>query len=71
MRLNQLTESRLHHVKIKRASRMMLNPLTEIVVAMLMAVGVGGSQFMVHILRNGERRKDHEEKNQADRETGS
>ena len=71
MMLNQFAECRLRHTEIKRSCRMMLNPLTEIVVAMLMAVGVGGSQFMVHILRNGEGRKDHEEKNQADRETGS
>ena len=49
----------------------MLNPLAEIVVAMFMAVGVDGGQFMVYILRNRKGRKDHEQENQADRQTNS
>ena len=49
----------------------MLNPLAEIVVGMFMAVGVGGGQFMVHVLRNGEGREGHEQENQADRQTSS
>jgi hypothetical protein len=50
---------------------MMLNPLAEIVVGVFMAVGVGGGQFMMHVLRNREGREGHEKENQSERQTSS
>jgi hypothetical protein len=63
MMLNQLAEGRPGHSKIERSCRMMLNPLAEIVVGVFMAVGVGGGQFMMHVLRNREGREGHEKEN--------
>lgn len=60
MMLNQLAEGRPGHMKIERSRRVMLNPLAEIVVGVFMAVCVGGGQFMVHVLRNGEGREGHD-----------
>jgi hypothetical protein len=71
MMLNQLTEGRPRNVKVKRSRRMMLNPLAEVVLRVFMAVGVGGGQFMVHVLRNGEGRQGHEQEDEADRQTSS
>jgi len=48
-----------------------LNPLTEVVIGMFMAVGVGSGQFMMHILRDGKRRQHKEQKNKAGRQTCS
>jgi len=69
--LDQLAEGRPGHIKIERSRRMMLNPLAEIVVRVFMAVGVGGGQFMMHVLRNGEGRENHEQEDQTDRQTSS
>lgn len=69
--LNQLTTGRPRDIKIERTRRMMLNPLAEIVVAVLMAIGIGGGQFMVHVLCNGKGRQRHEQEDQADRQTSS
>lgn len=49
----------------------MLHPLAEIIVGVFMAVGVGGGQFMVHVLRNGEGRQGHEQKDEANRQACS
>jgi hypothetical protein len=68
---DQLAESGPGHIKIERSRRMMLNPLAEIVVGVFMAVCVGGGQFMVHVLRNGEGRQGHEQEDEADRQAGS
>lgn len=69
--LDQLTESRPGHINIERARRVMLNPLAEIVVGVFMAVCVGGGQFMMHVLRNGEGRQGHEQEDEADRQASS
>ena len=53
---DQLAECWPGHIKIERSRRMMLHPLAEIVVGVFMAIRVGGSQFVVHILGDGERR---------------
>jgi hypothetical protein len=71
MMLNQLTEGRPRHIKIERARRVMLNPLAEIVVGVFMAVCVGGGQFMMHVLRNGEGRQGHEQEDETDRQANS
>lgn len=71
MLFDQLAEGRPRDIKIQRSRRMMLNPLAEIVVGVFMTVGVGGSQFMVHVLRHGEGGQDHEEENDADRQASS
>lgn len=68
MMLSQLTERRPRHIKIKRSCRVMLHPLAEIVVGVFMAVGVGGGQLMVYVLRNGKGRQGHEEQDEADRQ---
>jgi hypothetical protein len=71
MMLNQLTEGRPRDIKIERSRRMMLNPLAEVVLRMLMAVCVGGGQFMMHVLRNGEGRQGHEQEDETDRQANS
>ena len=63
---DQLAEGRPRDIKIERSRRMMLHPLAEIVVGVFMAVGVGGGQLMVYVLRHGEGRQGHEEENEAD-----
>ena len=68
---DQLAEGRPGHIKIERSRRMMLNPLAEIVVGVFMAVCVGGGQFMMHVLRNGEGRQGHEQEDEADRQASS
>ncbi|MBM4126899.1 MAG: hypothetical protein FJ247_06065 [Nitrospira sp.] len=68
---DQLAKGRPGHIKIERSRRVMLNPLAEIVIGMFMTVGVGGGQFMVHVLRNGEGRQSHEQEDEADRQTSS
>jgi hypothetical protein len=40
---------------------MVLNPLTEIVVGMLMAIGIGRGQFVMDVLCNCKRRKGQEQ----------
>lgn len=50
---------------------MVLDPLAEVVVGMLMAVRIRGSQLMMHILRDRERRNRKEQQDQADGEPGS
>jgi len=47
---------------------MVLNPLTEIIIGMFMAVGIGSGQFMMDFLRNGKRRKHQQDTHQANRE---
>ena len=49
----------------------MLNPLTEVVIGVFMAVGVGSGQFMMHVLRDGKRGKRPQQKNETDRQAGS
>ncbi len=39
----------------------MLNPLTEVVVAMLVTIRIGCGQFVVHILCDGERRNGEQQ----------
>ena len=68
---DQLAEGRPRHIKIERSRRMVLDPLAEIVVGVFMAVGIGGGQFMVHVLRNSEGRQNHEQEDEADRQTRS
>lgn len=50
---------------------MVLNPLTEVVIRVFMAVGVGSGQFMMHVLRNGKRCQHKEQKNKTGRQTCS
>lgn len=66
-----LAERRPGYIKIEGTRSMVLNPLAEIVIAVLMAVSIGGGQFMLHVLCNGEGRKGHEEENQTERQAGS
>jgi hypothetical protein len=47
---------------------MVLNPLAEIVVAVLMPVRVRSGQFVVNILSHGEWRKGYEKEDEADRQ---
>lgn len=68
---DQLAEGRPRDIKIERSRCMMLHPLAEIVVGVFMAVSVGGGQFMVHVLRNGEGRQGHEQEDEADRQASS
>lgn len=43
--------------KINRTGCMMLDPLTEVVVRVLVTVGIGGGEFVVDVLRNGKGRE--------------
>jgi hypothetical protein len=54
---DKFTESQLWDIDIKRARRMVLNPLTEVVIGVFMTVSVGGGQFVMDVLRNCERGK--------------
>jgi hypothetical protein len=47
---------------------MVLNPLTEIGIGVLMAVGISGSQLMMDILGYRKRSQDQQKKNKADRQ---
>lgn len=50
---------------------MVLNPLTEVVIGVFMAVSVGSGQFMMHVLRDGKRCQHKEQKNKTGRQTCS
>ena len=60
----------LGNIKINGSGRMVLNPLAEVVLGVFMAVGIGGGQFVMDVLRHGKRRKDQQQGNQADGESG-
>jgi len=68
---DELAGRELRNIKIQRSCRMVLHPLAEIVIGMFMAVQIGGGQFMMDILRNGKRRKGHEDRNETNREADS
>lgn len=48
---------------------MVLNPLAEVVIGVFMAVGIGGGQFVMDVLRHGKRRKDQQQGDKADGES--
>lgn len=50
---------------------MVLNPLTEIAVRMLVSVRVGGSQFVMDVLRNRQRRQPKQDDNEPRRDAGT
>lgn len=52
---NKLAECYLGNIEIQRSSRMVLDPLTEVGIRVFVAVMVGRCQFVMHILRDGER----------------
>jgi len=49
----------------------MLNPLTEIVIGVLMAIGISSSQFVMDILSNRERRESEQNADNAKRHSES
>ena len=48
---------------------MVLDPLTDVSIGVFVAVCVSRGQLMVDILGHSEGRKDHEEEDEADRQT--
>lgn len=54
----------------KRTRCVVLHPLAQVVVRMLVSVGVGGGQLMVHVLRDCEGGDREEQQDQADGQTG-
>lgn len=60
---NECTENQAWDIKIERSSRMVLNPLTEIVVGMFMAVRISRGQFVMDVLGNCKRRKGQQQHN--------
>lgn len=44
---------------------MVLNPLTDVRIRVLMPIRIGRGQLMVHVLRNGKRSNDEQQKNKA------
>lgn len=55
------TDGKNRSAGIERPGRMLLYPLAEVVIRMFMPVRIGGSQFVMHILRNGERREGEQQ----------
>jgi hypothetical protein len=55
---------------IERPRRMVLNPLTEVVIGVFMTVGVGGGQFVMDVLGNCKRRKGQQQYDKSDGEAG-
>lgn len=47
---------------------MVLNPLTEVVIGVFVAVRVRSGQLMMHVLRNGKRRQHKEQNNKTGRQ---
>ena len=70
MMRDEFTRRNVGDIKTTRSRRMMLNPLTEIVIGMFMTVGIGSGQFMMDILRDGKRRKSQQDTHETDREAG-
>jgi hypothetical protein len=57
----EFTENQACDINIERSGRMVLNPLTEIVVGMLMTIGIGCGQFVMDVLGNCKRRKGQQQ----------
>lgn len=58
---DEFTENQSWDINIERSGRVVLNPLTEIVVGMLMAVCIGRGQFVMDVLGNCKRRKGQQQ----------
>ncbi len=52
---------------IKRAGRMVLDPLTEVGVGVLVPVVIGSRQLVMNVLRHGKRRKSEQQQDKAER----
>jgi hypothetical protein len=61
MMSDEFAECQLWNITIERSGRMVLNPLTEIVVGMLMAIGIGRGKFVMNVLCNCKRRKGQQQ----------
>lgn len=59
------------NIQVTRSGRMMLDPLAEVVIGMFMAIGIGGGQLMMNILRDGKRCQRQQDAHETDRETDS
>lgn len=55
----------LGRTDVKRPGRLMLHPLAEIRIGVLMPIRIGGSQLMMDIQCDGERRQDQENETHA------
>lgn len=54
MMSNEFADGRLRNIEIQGSCRMVLDPLAEIVLGVLVAIGIGCRQFMVNVLRDSE-----------------
>ncbi len=50
-------------IEIERSCRVVLHPLTEVVIRVLMAIRIGGGQFMMDLLCNGKWGKSQQQEN--------
>ena len=66
---NQFTGGRFRNIEVERTCRMMLYPLAEVGVGMLVAVCVGGGQFVMNILRDGKRREREKQQDKTEGES--
>lgn len=68
---NQVADSRFWNIEVQRTCRMMLNPLTEVVIGVLVPVSIGRSQLVVDILRDRKGGNRQQQEDQSDRQTSS
>ena len=51
---------------VERSGRVMLDPLTEVGIGVLVPVVIGRGQFVVHVLRDGERGDRQQQQDESD-----